>query len=180
VIRYALLLRGINVGKAHRIAMADLRELLTAEGHSGVATLLQSGNVALDSAQPAEELARSVEQALERRFGFPVPTVVRTREEVDAVLARDPFGAVATDPTRYVVVFLGGEATADLDERLRTVDARDDEYVVDGRELYVWCPHGQLDSPLMTAFGKAPGMPVTTARNWNTVRRLGELLDRRA
>ena len=98
--RYALLLRGINVGRAHRIGMADLRELLQAEGHGVTRTLLQSGNVVLDSALPDSELARSVEQALERRFGFPVRTVVRTRDELLDVVARDPLGSLATDPTR--------------------------------------------------------------------------------
>src|SRR3954468_23642588 len=94
VTRFALLLRGINVGRAHRIGMADLRDLLTTEGHRGVRTLLQSGTVVLDSEQPPDELARSVEQALERRFGFPVPTVVRTAEELAAVVEADPLGTV--------------------------------------------------------------------------------------
>ena len=176
--RYALLLRGINVGTAHRVRMADLREVLSAEGHGNVATLLQSGNVVLDSAHPAAELGRSVEQALHRRFGFPVPTVVRTREEVDAVLASDPLRAVASDPARHVVVFLGDRAPADLDEHLRGVDAQDDEYAVSGREIYVWCPHGQLHSPLLAALGKYQGGPTGTTRNWRTVTKLAELLHR--
>jgi hypothetical protein len=98
--RSVLLLRGINVGKAHRIAMADLRALLEAEGHADVRTLLQSGNVVLGAQLPAEELAASVEQALERRFGFLVPTVVRTADQLLAAVARDPLGSVATDRHR--------------------------------------------------------------------------------
>jgi len=176
VTRYAVLLRGINVGRAHRIAMADLRALLTAQGHGGVATLLQSGNVLLDSDLPAPELARSVEQAVEQRFGFAVPTVVRTREEVLGVLARDPLGAVATDPTRYVVSFSAGDVPPDLVQRLHAVDPGDDEFAVDGRELYLWCPHGQLESPLSAALAKHRGGPVGTARNWKTVLKLAELL----
>ena len=136
--RYAVLLRGINVGRAHRIAMADLRELLTAEGHAGVATLLQSGNVVLDSDRPAGELVPSVEQALEWRFGFAVPVVVRTREELLAVVAKDPLGSVATDPSRYVVSFSNAPVPAEVQERLAAVDPEDDVYTVDGRELYLW------------------------------------------
>jgi uncharacterized protein (DUF1697 family) len=178
VTRYALLLRGINVGRAHRIPMADLRELLTAEGHVGVATLLQSGNVALDSDLPADELAGSVERALERRFGFPVPVVVRTAEELSAVLAADPLGEVVTDPTRYVVSFFADEVPKGLAERLSATDPVDDVYRVDGRELYLWCPHGQLDSPVSAAIAKHRAGPVGTARNWATVGKLGELLRR--
>jgi uncharacterized protein (DUF1697 family) len=176
--RYVLLLRGINVGRAHRIAMADLRALLAAEGYAGTRTLLQSGNVVLDAELPAQALARSVERAIEQRFGFPVPTVVRTAEEVRAVLAKDPLGDVATDPSRYVVSFADGELPAELTEELRSLDPGDDVFTVDGRELYLWCPHGQLQSPIGAALAKRRGAPVGTARNWNTVLKIGELLGR--
>jgi uncharacterized protein (DUF1697 family) len=176
--RYALLLRGINVGRAHRVGMADLRELLTAEGHGGVRTLVQSGNVVLDSDLPADELARAVEPALERRFGFPIGAVVRTREEMLAVVAKDPLRSVATDPARYVVSFFAGDVPPELEERLRALDPADDEYAVDGRELYLWCPHGQLQSPLAAALAKYRAGPVGTARNWRTVLALADLLQR--
>jgi uncharacterized protein (DUF1697 family) len=176
--RYALLLRGINVGRAHRVAMAELRELLQSEGYGDVRTLLQSGNVVLDAELPAEELAPSVEQALERRFGFAIPIVVRTADELHAVVARDPLRKVATDPARYVVSFFAGDVPPELDERLRAVEPVDDEYTIDGRELYLWCPHGQLQSPLSAALGKYRNGPVGTARNWSTVLKLAELLQR--
>jgi uncharacterized protein (DUF1697 family) len=178
VIRYALLLRGINVGRAHRVPMADLRELLQSEGYGDVRTLLQSGNVVLDSELPAEELGPSAEQALERRFGFAIPIVVRTADELHAVLARDPLHNVATDPARYVVSFFAGDVPPELDERLRAVDREDDEYTIDGRELYLWCPHGQLQSPLSATLGKYRSGPVGTARNWSTVLKLADLLQR--
>ena len=176
--RYAVLLRGINVGRAHRVPMAELREVLTGEGHREVRTLLQSGNVALDSELSPDELSSSVEQALERRFGFAVPTVVRTADELLAVLARDPLHDVATDPTRYVVHFFGAEVPAGVTEQLAAVEPVDDEYVVEGRELYLWCPHGQLQSPLSAALAKHKGGPTGTARNWATVGKLAELLQR--
>jgi uncharacterized protein (DUF1697 family) len=174
--RYALLLRGINVGRAHRVGMADLRALLQAEGHGEVRTLLQSGNVVLDAELPPDELAPSVERALEQRFGFAVPVVVRRADELLAVVARDPLGSVATEPTRYVVSFFAGNVPQELDERLRAVDPADDVYTIDGRELYLWCPHGQLQSPLATALGKHRTGPVGTVRNWATVLKVADLL----
>ena len=176
--RYAVLLRGINVGRAHRIGMADLRALLTAEGHGDVRTLLQSGNVVLDSDLPAPELSSGVAQAVEQRFGFPVPVVVRTAGEMLAVLAADPLGSVATDPTRYVVSFAVSEVPPELSRWLGAVEPGDDAFAVHGRELYLWCPHGQLDSPLAAALARYRGGPVGTARNWNTVGRIAELLQR--
>lgn len=174
--RYVLLLRGINLGRTHRVGMADLRELLVAAGHREVRTLLQSGNVVLEAAAPAEELSRSVEQALEHRFGFPVPVVVRTAEEFLDVVTRDPLGAVVTDRTRYVVAFAAAELPVELGEWLRTVDPGDDAFAVQGRELFLWCPHGQLASPLAGALARRGGGPVSTTRNWRTVLRLADLL----
>jgi uncharacterized protein (DUF1697 family) len=176
--RYALLLRGINLGRARRVAMADLRALLAAEGFTGVATLLQSGNVVLDADVPADALARSVEAAITAHLGLAVEVVVRSREQVRAVLARDPLGDVAVDGARYVVAFLAEPAGAALEDMLAAVEPGDDRYVVDATELYVWCPDGQLHSPVMAALGKLKGGPVTTVRNWNTVQKLGALLER--
>lgn len=173
-----MLLRGINVGTAKRVGMAELRQLLTDGGHRNVATLLQSGNVVLDAELPAADLAAQVSAAIGERFGFPVDTVVRTRDEVHDVLARDPLGDVATDGSRYVVAFLAAPPGPGLRRALDAVDPGDDRYALHGRDLYLWGPAGQLKSPLMTALGKVKGEPVTTVRNWNTVGKLAALLDR--
>jgi uncharacterized protein (DUF1697 family) len=179
--RYAVLLRGINVGRANRIRMADLRGVLTEAGHGNVATLSQSGNIALDAAGSAAGLARSVERLVKDHFGYEVNAIVRTREQLRRVVAADPFGAVADDGSRYLVVFLAGRpdvdfSSTDLADALAGVDARDDRYLLSGTELYVWCPHSMLDSPVMTMLGRRRGGPPATVRNWNTVQKLEALL----
>jgi uncharacterized protein (DUF1697 family) len=175
--RYAVLLRGINLGRSRRVAMADLRELLTAEGYGNVRTLLQSGNVVLDTDRSATALTGALEAALERRFGFPVDVLVRSRDELLGVLAADPLGEVADDGAKYQVVFLAGPADRTLRAALDSDDAGDDRYVLGDRELYLWCPNGIQGSPLMAALGKLRGGPPATTRNWNTVRKLAALLD---
>lgn len=176
--RYVVLLRGINVGRAKRVGMAELRELLGAEGYEGVATALQSGNVVLDAGGRAPALARAVEGAIRQRFGFPVDVIVRTATQFRTVLAKDPLGDVATDGATYLVAFLPGPADGSLAEALRAVDLGDDRYVLDRTELYLWCPRGQMQSPLMTALSALKGGPPVTVRNWNTVQKIGALLDR--
>jgi uncharacterized protein (DUF1697 family) len=176
VTRYAVLLRGINVGRAKRIAMADLRARLGEAGFDDVATLVNSGNVVLSSSGSAASVGRTVEQVVRKDLGVDAAAVVRTRDEVGAVVTLDPLGNVADDGSRYVVAFMASAPGPELAELLGSVDAGDDRYAVHGRELFVWCPRGQLDSPLMTALGKARGGPVTTVRNWNTVRKLAALL----
>jgi uncharacterized protein (DUF1697 family) len=172
--RYVALLRGINVGRAHQVDMPRLREVLAARGHGEVRTHLRSGNVVLDSPLPETELAADLAAAIEAEFGFAVPVIVRTGAEIAAVVAGDPFATVATDPARYLVTFM-----AEAPDRAR-VDALPPpegggEYLVRGRELYLWLPDGIAGTPLAswkwdTLLGR-PG----TARNWNTVTKLAAL-----
>jgi uncharacterized protein (DUF1697 family) len=176
VTRYAVLLRGINVGRAQRVAMADLRARLGAAGFEDVATLLNSGNVVLGSSASAASVGRTVEKVIRDELGVDSAAVVRTADEIRAVIALNPLGDVADDGSRYVVAFMASKPGPELAELLSSVDAGEDRYAVHERELFVWCPNGQMDSPLMTALGKARGGPVTTVRNWNTVRKLGNLL----
>jgi len=172
--RYAILIRGINVGKAKRIAMADLRAALTGAGYANVATLLQSGNVVLDADQPAAKVAREVEQVVEKRFGYTVDVIVRSHDELAGVVERNPFRGEATDGSRYVVAFL---AKAPRTPPLKDLDFGAERHVLDGTELYIWCPDGLRDSPLMAALAKEKGGPTATVRNWNTVEKLLAMMD---
>jgi uncharacterized protein (DUF1697 family) len=166
--RYVALLRGINVGKAHQLAMPRLTELLTERGHGNVRTHLRSGNVVLDSAMSEDELAADLAKTIEAEFGFAVPVVVRTGEEIAAVVAGDPFSTVATDPARYLVTFFP-EAPA-----LPPAEGGG-EYLVRGRELYLWLPQGIANTPLAAwKWDKLLGV-AGTGRNWNTVAKLAEL-----
>jgi uncharacterized protein (DUF1697 family) len=173
-LRYVVLLRAINVGKARRVAMPRLREILTERGHGRVDTHLNSGNVLLDSRLDEAELAEDVSAAIEREFGFAVPVVIRTGDELASVVAHDPFGRIATDTSRYSVTFLPAKPAPELVGALPPAEGPG-EYVVEGRELYLWLPDGIRDSPMaLWKWDRLLGVAGTN-RNWNTVRRLAEL-----
>ncbi|MET8306794.1 DUF1697 domain-containing protein [Micromonospora sp. NPDC005173] len=172
VARYAVLLRGINLGKARRVAMADLRIQLTEEGYDNVATLLQSGNVVLDADRPPAELGPALEQAIEKGFGIPVGVILRSRDELARVVAKNPLAAVADDGSKYVVSFLAQPINRPIEDALAGAELGADRYAVDGTEMYIWCPGGLRDSPLMNALGKIKDGPPATVRNWNTVEKL--------
>ncbi|SHF96294.1 DUF1697 domain-containing protein [Geodermatophilus nigrescens] len=158
--------------------LAHLRALLGDAGFGDVATLLQSGNVVLASDLPGSAVGRAVEEAIRERLGMDVAAVVRTRDEVRAVVDLDPLGEVVVDGSRSLVAFMAEPPGPGLAELLGSTEPGDDRWAVVGRELYLWCPHGQMDSPLVTALGRGRGGPVTTVRDWNTVRELAALLDR--
>jgi len=173
VVRYVGLLRGINLGPNRRIPMPRLREVLADRGYGEVRTLIASGNLVLDSDLAEDELALDLAKAIEEEFGLDVPVVVRTGAELAAVLAADPFGDVATDPSRYSVTFLPEPPQKATIRELPPAEGG--QYTVLGRELYLWLPDGMAVSPM----GKWPWDRLLgvagTNRNWNTVTKLAEL-----
>jgi uncharacterized protein (DUF1697 family) len=177
VARQIALLRGINLGSARRVAMADLRELLAERGYGDVKTHLQSGNVVLSSDLPPDRLAEELEQALAERLGLEIPVIVRTRDELAAVIERDPLGDVADDPKRYQVNFLSAEPDAEAVRALEAQDLAPERCVVSGREIYAWHANGIQKSPLAKLLTDGRLGVTATARNWNTVTNLLELAD---
>lgn len=175
--RQIALLRGINVGGHNRIAMAALRGWLEDLGHTEVRTHLQSGNVIFTSRESPEKAARDIEEVIHRQLGLDLRVLVRTRDELAAVVARDPFGEIATDPARYLVTFLAETPDPAGIDDLGPASFAPDAFHVEGREVYVWCPEGVRHTKLTHAFWQRRTGFAATARNWNTVTRLLSLAD---
>jgi uncharacterized protein (DUF1697 family) len=172
VARLVALLRGINLGANRRIAMADLRELLSELGYEDPRTHLQSGNAVFETGEAPEKAARRIEQAIEERFGFPVDVMTRTADELAAVVAANPLGDVATDGAKHLVAFLSEAPDEAALARLAERDLGTDRFAVGEREVYVWCPDGVRNSQAFAALTAAKASPTATARNWNTVTKL--------
>lgn len=172
---YVALLRGINVGRAKRIAMADLRVLVESLGYTGVHTLLNSGNVVFRAAGTTTgEAAAAIEEALVLKLGVAARVFVLDRDELAAIIDANPLLDVATDHAR-LLVFLFGEAGQR--DKLAALDSRDwgcERLALGERAAYVWCPVGMLDSAAATSLGKLLG-DGTTSRNWNTLLKLKAL-----
>jgi uncharacterized protein (DUF1697 family) len=175
--RRIVLLRGINLGPHRRVAMPELREVLERAGFSDARTHLQSGNVVLSSDLAPPDLAAQCRGVIAERFGFDVDVVVRTRDELAAVVALNPLGEVATDPKRYQVSFLSAEPADEVVRGLAEVAAESERFVAVGRELYAWHPEGVARSKLWARLAGS-GLGVTaTARNWTTVTKLLAMAD---
>jgi uncharacterized protein (DUF1697 family) len=170
--RRILLLRGINLGARNRVAMPALREVLETAGYENVRTYVQSGNVVLDGKQAPGSLAAATEQLIAEHFGLDIAVVVRTRDELAAVVKRNPLKAVATNPKRYQVSFLERKLAKQRAEELKPLPANGEELVIDGREIYAWHPEGVARSKLWTKLASASLGVKATARNWTTVETL--------
>lgn len=166
--RCAVLLRGINVGRGNRLAMADLRAVLEGLGCTEVSTHLNSGN-ALVTADPVG-LAGRVEAALPLR----VRVVVLTADELQAVVEQCPWRARADATPKQVHVGYLDQLPAP--ERLAALTwPGGDELAVGPRVLYLAYSGPTVDSPLAKALARADLGVVVTARNWTTATRLAEL-----
>jgi uncharacterized protein (DUF1697 family) len=172
------LLRGINLGPSRRIAMGELRTLLTELGYGDVRTLLQSGNVVLSTRLGPEKLAQTLERQIAEGLGVDPAVIVRSRDELAEAIERNPLGGVADDPKRHTVYFLSGEPDAAAVQALEQADVEPEAFAAGGRELYTWHPNGIQKSPLVKLVAQAPLGVTATARNWNTVTKLLELADR--
>ena len=175
--RQLALLRGINLASKRRVPMAELRRLLDDAGYEDVRTHLQSGNVVLSSPLPPRQLEAALERQLAKALGFEIPVLVRTRAERAKVVAQDPLGKVAANRSRYLVVFLSKRLPAKVARELEAADVAPEQVVVRGRELYAWHADGVQRSQLSKLLDDRKLGVVSTARNWNTVVKLLELLD---
>jgi uncharacterized protein (DUF1697 family) len=171
------LLRGINVGGNNLIAMADLRAMLAELGFEEPRTLLQSGNVVFAGGRRrGAGLEAFLEKECKARLGAGVDWIVRTGEEWDEVIAKNPLAEEAQrDPSRTLVFFLKDAPTKAQTKALLDAIPGREIVRVHGRHLYVAYPDGIARSKLdMALIGRKLGCSGT-ARNWNTVRKLREL-----
>lgn len=175
--KHVALLRGINVGKAKRIAMADLRAVFEKLGCSDVATLLNSGNVIF--APPKKTVARfeeKVRKAVEAKTGVSSRVTILSGDELVDIVADEPHGDDArADASRLLVCVFANPA---LRSKALTVLAEDfgrEKVALGERAIYLHCPKGVIDSKAMKAIEKAFAGEITS-RNWATILRLRALL----
>lgn len=179
--RYAVLLRGINVGRAKRVAMADLRALLEDLGYTGVRTHLNSGNVVLTGheADPAEHAAR-IEAAIRDRLGMEVRCVVLTGDELRTIVDGHPFAGVADNGSRMMAYVYMSPVDPEAAAGHPAVPQDPEHARVGDRALYHWCPDGLMAAPDLGPYIREHLRTEVTARNWNTITKLAELLQARS
>jgi uncharacterized protein (DUF1697 family) len=175
---YVALLRGINVGGRTKLPMADLRALMETLGHANVVTYIQSGNVVFTSAAKEAKVASDIAAGVKQKFGYDLAVIVRTRAQLAKVVSGNPYLKSGADPSKLHVTFLAAKPSAAAIAKLDPDRCPPDEFVVQGREIFMLLPNGMGRTKLtIDYFEKRLGTPGS-ARNWNTVNKLLELMDR--
>lgn len=168
--RWAALLRGINLGK-RQLKSAELKAAVETLGYTQVKTLLASGNVVFDADETvAEALEAAVQGALEKQTGLKSDIFARSPDEIAALLKANPFPEVARDRPSQLLVLFHSEAVdmAPFEKILKDYDGPERAQAV-GRELFIDFPDGQGRSNLIPLMTKAKLYTGNTGRNWNTV-----------
>jgi len=175
------LLRGVNVGGHHPVAMSDLRDLLTGLGFDDARSMLQSGNLVFRSdTQAGADLELLLEAEAEKRIGLHADFIIRSAKEWKEVVARNPFRKEAErDPSHLVVMFLKAAPNAKDVKAVQAQIAGPEIIHGDGKHLYIVYPAGIGKSRLTNAIIEKKLGIRGTARNWNTVLKLAALAHQR-
>lgn len=163
---FVALLRAVNVGGTGKLPMAELVAMCEAAGFEKVKTYIASGNVVFRSSKSAATVKKALEAAMAAYAGKPVGVMLRTAQEMAAVLAANPFPQAA--PNRTVAIFLDAPPAANCLQAASQVNG--EEMALGKREIYVHYGDGMADSKL-----RIPAAAAGTARNMNTVAKLAQM-----
>jgi len=170
---WVALLRAVNLGSRNRVPMPELRARLEAAGHRSVRTYIASGNVLLETrSRSRDAVARELERAIADAFGVGTTVILRTPDELAAVVAGHPFGR---DTARTHVSFLAARPAPEAVERLTAADRGPDRVELAGADVYLRYANGVQGSRLSAAKLERLLGVRGTVRNWRTVEKLAEL-----
>jgi uncharacterized protein (DUF1697 family) len=174
---FIALLRGVNVGKAKRVPMAGLRTLLADRGFTDVATLLNSGNAVFRAPKgtPSKHAA-DIAAAIASTLAVEVPVIVKSADELSAIVDANPLAKHAPDPTRLLVAFVQDTKALPGLAGVGAFAAPPEQFVIGQNAAYLHCPRGILESKAGEALLGKAGKAATT-RNWATVLKLQALAD---
>jgi uncharacterized protein (DUF1697 family) len=166
------LIRGINVGKGNRIAMADLKDLVARLGHTGVRTLLNSGNVVFQSKRPnVAKISAGMQALIAEECGFSAPVMVITAEYLNRIIEENPLLKIVNDPASHLVAFVADAKHLEPLRPMLKETWTPDALAITQRAAYLWCSAGLIESRVSQAFTRKAGTTITT-RNWATVLKL--------
>ncbi len=174
---YIALLRGINVSGQKIIRMADLKAHLEELGWEGIQTYIQSGNIVFQSTDTHPlHLAQQIQQKLQEKYGFDVPTLVLEAQELAQIISNNPFSRDPEKaPDRLYVTFLFDIPRADLVEKLQEAGQKNEHFFLDDKFIFLYYPDGYGKAVMNNnAFEKVLQVRATS-RNWKTVNKLYEM-----
>lgn len=175
---FVVLLRGVNVGRAKRVPMAELRSLLDALGYTNVKTILNSGNAVFDSDSANRSTTAHVARihtAIIDKLGVVVPVIVKSAKDIAAIESGNKLASGVSDPSRLLVAFTGDPKVLEGLAVLSSLVVPPEQILFGENAVYLWCANGILESRAASAMLGKIGRGATT-RNWATFMKISALL----
>ncbi len=172
-------MRGLNVGGKNRMAITDLTRMFVEAGCTDVRTYIQSGNVFFTASQSKlEKLPAAISKNIAESFGFKIPVVLRTADELGETIERNPFLKAGAAADELHVYFLAAAPDARKIAGLDPARSAPDAFCVRGRDVYLQMPNGMGRTKLTNAYFDSKLATISTARNWRTILKLFELMQK--
>jgi uncharacterized protein (DUF1697 family) len=175
---YISILRGINVGGQKKIQMEELKVLYERLDFEEVTTFIQSGNVIFKTEHHYQSsvLSEKIEKAIEEKYHFYVPVIIRNKDEIQLILSSNPFlKESSVNREKLHVTFLDKEPASEKIAAIHKYDFPPDRFHIKGKEVYLFCSNGYGNTKLSNNFFEKKLLVRATTRNWNTVVKLSEL-----
>jgi uncharacterized protein (DUF1697 family) len=175
VATFVAFLRGVNLGPAKKISMAELRSMAEDLGYDDVATYINSGNLIVRTGKKAATVERELSRAIGERFGHEVDVAVRSEAELKELLAKNPYPD--GDPSQVTVAFMVKAPGAQAKERVAAVATDHEPVTFTGKDVYVNYTKGLGQSKLAQRFSDIVGVS-STIRNVRTIAKIIELCEK--
>ncbi|MDO5978175.1 DUF1697 domain-containing protein [Flavivirga spongiicola] len=171
---YIALLRGINVSGQKKVPMAELRELLSNSGLKEVQTYIQSGNVIFKSTEEdLQKLAFKIHNAIKTHFGFEVPILVKTHQDLKEVFDNCPFPEEKKINSYFTLLY--SVPDIDLINEAAKITYPNEEFAITNDCIYFYCSTGYRKAKYSNNFFERKLKTTATARNYKTMIKLLEL-----
>ncbi len=171
---YISILRGINVSGKNRIKMDELKHVYLDLKFKNCETYIQSGNAVFQYKDAdVVVLGKLISKKIASHFGFEVPVLVIGVDDFKSIALQNPFVNLRSeDPSKLHVTFLADQPETTNLKKLREVNSGKDEFEIQGKAIYLFCPEGYGNTKLSNNFFESKLKQVSTTRNWKTVNEL--------
>lgn len=175
--KYIMLVRGINVGGKNSLPMKSLKEILENQGCRNIKTYIQSGNVVFEHKDLAKDFKQAVAEFINRNRGFSPEMIIMSADKFKNTVRSNPFPSAESAPKTLHFFFL--ESTPEKPDltRLMALKANSESFQLINDVFYLYAPEGIGRSKLAAKVEKCVDVPAT-ARNWNTVEKLLNMVEK--
>jgi uncharacterized protein (DUF1697 family) len=168
---YIALLRGINVSGQKMIKMEELKRSITLLKFDNIRIYIQSGNIIFETVKTDPQfLEKQIGEKILKDFGFPVPVLVISKQDLENIYKNNPFLMKRNEPVdKLHVTFLAAEPDPVLWKKVEEQSFLPDEFVLSGKVVYLFCPWGYGRTKLSNRFFENKLNLTATTRNWKTI-----------